>query len=311
MTITFRCPKCQTLCAFDVQYAGRRARCNTCNLLFIIPAVSGQEPKLYDPPADEPVSGYYRAVFVQSWRMFVNPANVTGFVFIAAIVCLKFFVGHADYSFTLPGLRIQLPIGQVATVITWGLLAWYFMELIHTTMLDDDELPVVEFGGGFAFFGIVIKSIYFFVVAIIIVELPFLILIGILEAAPFKLPELVRLLLLVVGIFAFPMAILTLAAGRQIYMVFWPPYIVGPIIKAFRPYFVSAALVMAAGLFNIKTVDYGSLLGRSRVVVAMHLLVNFGSIAFTMIAMRSIGLFCRHYSCFLPQITEPFQDAKA
>jgi hypothetical protein len=104
---------------------------------------------------------------------------------------------------------------------------------------------------------------------------------------------------LLVGPFSFPMVILILTTADQLWMVFRPDYIWRPIARALRPYLVTAGLVMLAAVLQWLTVGYSELPGRTRTVVGLHLAANIGVQIIAIIAMRSIGLFCRHYGCYL------------
>ena len=103
MTITFKCPKCGSLCAFADHHAGKSARCTSCQQRFVIPSESGDEVQKLKPVKGEPVGGFYREVFMRSWNIFVKPASFTGLVFVAAAVTFRFFLRDADYSFSVPG----------------------------------------------------------------------------------------------------------------------------------------------------------------------------------------------------------------
>jgi len=126
MTITFHCPHCGGLCAFDDRYAGRRARCTSCQQLFIIPSQNGQKPQKVKVKErlDGAISGFYRAVFVGSWKAFVGQAGIAGLVFVTVVVCFKFFV-YENYAFAfyspLAERTIVIPAGLVifATALLW------------------------------------------------------------------------------------------------------------------------------------------------------------------------------------------------
>jgi len=98
MTIKFHCPKCDALIAFPDKNRGKRARCLTCGQPFIIPEKEDQTPKIVEPEKTQPLPGFYRAVFLDSWKLFINPQNAAPLLFVAAVVCFKFFTGHLDYS---------------------------------------------------------------------------------------------------------------------------------------------------------------------------------------------------------------------
>lgn len=301
MTIQFNCPNCNALIAFDSKHCGKQARCLTCGQLFIIPAGNSETPKKIkpEPEKSKPTPGFYRAVFVDSWKLFINPKNATALVFVLAVVCFKFFIGHADYSFTMGAFRVQAPIGLIVTIAAWGCLFWYYMEIIYSTAFDEQELPEVYMGGFFGFLWNIIKSVSIFFIALIVVELPCIIIIMITRKIGLAQPMLLHILALA-GLFLFPMAILTFSVGRDIAMVFRPDYILKPIFKAFGPYLIVVGLFVLACELQLHTIEYGEPLKSSKLLTGLHLLGNIATQALAIISMRSIGLFHRHYTCHFP-----------
>ena len=299
MTIAFKCPNCARLCAFADHHAGKSATCTTCQQRFVIPSQSGEQAQKAEPDRGEPVPGFYREVFVRSWKIFVKPSSITGLVFVAAAVTFKFFLRDADYSFPVPGgYVVHLPVGWIVTITAWGCLCWYYMEIIGGATIDEDELPEVEIGIGFEFMWNIIKSIYLFVVALIVAELPFVIAATVLKKIGLEWSGLFRVFTLA-GLLSFPMVILILTTSPQLWTVFRVDYIWAPIAKAFRPYLVVAGLVVLAGVLQYLAVAYSQLSGSSRGVVGLHLAGHLGIQVVVIIAMRSIGLFYRHYGCYL------------
>ena len=295
MTIRFNCPGCNALIAFADKHSGKAARCTTCGQRFIIPLKSSESPKKVEPPEEKagPLPSFYRAVFVDSWKLFVRPQHATGLVFAAAAVCFKFFTGHTDYSCTIgTGFRFQAPTGLVVTLAAWGCLFWYYMEIIHSTALDVEELPEVLMGGFFGFIWNVMVSLFVFAIALVFVLLP-----GIVYFAISKKAGVAWHVLVYAGLFVFPMAILTFSVGRDIGMVFRPDYLLKPIARAFRPYLVAFGLFALAWELQLRTSGYGQLMDKANSIVALHLLANLAVQGIAIIAMRSIGLFYRHYSC--------------
>ena len=297
MTIRFNCPNCDELIAFADKYSGKRARCTSCGQRFIIPSEDKAAPKKIEPPAEkaEPEPGFYRAVFIDSWKLFVRPQNATGLVFVIAAVCFKFFTGHTDYSFTMGMFRVQAPVGLVVTLSAWGCLFWYYMEIICSTALDTDELPDVYMGGLFGFIWNVIKSLTIFAFGFVAVLLPCAIFISISRST-----GVVSHVLGIVGLFAFPVAVLTFSGCGDVSLVFRPDYIFKPIARAFRPYLLAAGLFVLTWELQLRTVGYGRLIGSDNLIIGLHLLANLAVQALAIIAMRSIGLFYRHYSCYFP-----------
>ena len=296
MTISFYCPDCNALIAFHDRHAGKRGKCLTCGQRLIIPAQSDQVPQKIEPEPAEPLSGFYRAALLESWKLFVRPSNTTGLLFIAAAVCFKFFTGHLDYSFTMGAFRAQLPVGFVVSVSAWGCLLWYYMEIIHAAAFDDDLLAESYIGGFFGFAWNILKSIYLFFIAFLIVQLPLIITIVIFGKPADRWPlHLCTLALL--GLFLFPMAILTIAVGKD-FPLLRPDYILAPITKALMPYILVAALLSVTWNLQLKTLLYGQLADKSIPAVTLHLLASLAVQVPAIIAMRSIGLFYRHFNCY-------------
>jgi len=300
MTIQFNCPTCNTIIAFSDKHCGKRARCQTCGQLFIIPSSDHEKPQKVEALSEEkkvPVAGFYRSVFMDSWKMFIKPQNATGLVFVMAAVCFKFFLGHTDYSCTVGGFRIQAPTGFIITLAAWGCLFWYYMEIIYSSAFDVEELPDVYMGGLFGFIWNIIRSLCIFAVALVVVQLPCIIFLVVSRMGGIEFPVISHILA-IAGLFAFPMAILTFSVGRDMAMVFRPDYILKPVINAFWPYLVVVGLFVLAWELQLQTVGYGHLLGRGKMVIGLHLLANIAVQALALVSMRSIGLFHRHYSCY-------------
>jgi hypothetical protein len=300
MTVQFNCPNCNALIAFDKKHCGKRARCLSCGQRFVIPLQDYETPQRIKPEPEEksrPIPGFYRAVFVESWRLFVNADNATGLVFVVAAVCFKFFVGHTDYSCTMGGFRFQAPTGLIITLAAWGCLFWYYMEIIYSTAFHEEVLPEVYMGGFFGFIWNIVKSLYMFAVSLVIVELPCMIFLVISANIGIKLPVIAHILA-IAGLFAFPIAILTFAIGRDITIVARPDHILKPIAKAVWPYLLVVGLFVLTWELQFRAVGYGELLSSSNIVVGLHLLANIAIQALALISMRSIGLFHRHYNCY-------------
>lgn len=297
MTIQFNCPKCNAVIAFGDKHIGKRARCTTCGQRFIIPSESDAIARKYEEPEEkgDPVPGFYGAALVDSWKLFARPQNVTGLAFVTAAVCFKFFTGHTDYSFTMGAFRVQAPTGLIVTLSSWGCLFWYYMEIIYSTSFEVEDLPEVCMDGFFGFLWNIAKSLYTFAIAMMIVLIPCVISITISQET-----GVVSQIVGLAGLFAFPMAILTVAVGRDLRMLFRPDYLLKPVTKAFWPYTVSAGLFVLAMTLQLKTLWYIDVSGRGSIVIGLHLLANLAVQAVAIVAMRSIGLFHRHYSCHFP-----------
>lgn len=297
MTIKFHCPTCGAIIGFADQHRGKRAHCTTCGQHFIIPSENNATPEKVKPPEEksDPIPGFYRAALVDSWKLFLKIGNITGFVFIIAAVTFKFFTGHTDYSWTMNGFRFQAPTGLIITLTTWGCLFWYYMEIIHLAAINIDELPDVDMGDLFGFIWNVIKSLFTFSFVLVVLLLPCILYIGFTQDQ-----GVISHILSLIGLFAFPMGILTVSINGDMTMVFRADYIFKPIAKAFWPYLVVVAMFIIAWKLQLKTIEYGDLLGSDKCVVGFHLFVNLAVQMVVFIAMRSIGLFYRHFSCHFP-----------
>lgn len=301
MTIRFNCPNCNELIAFADQHSGKRAHCASCGQKFIIPSESKGKTKKVKSPKEiaEPLPGFYKAVFAESWQLFIKEENTTGLVFIITAVCLKFFTAGKNYTMTIPGqvysVDLPIPIGHVLHVATWGFLFWYYMEMIYSTASGQDKLPEVIVGGFNGLCKRIGKSVYIFLIILIVLELPYFIATLISSWMGAKVPVLLYALMFM-GLYFFPVAILSAAVGKDLTLL-RPDYFVITISRAFRPYLVTALLLGAAVVLQMYASQYS---GRSAAVEIGYLLLNLAVQAILLVAMRSIGLFFRHYSCLLP-----------
>jgi hypothetical protein len=301
MTIDFNCPHCNALIAFDDKHCGKRARCFTCGERFIIPSKDQKKVEKVKLPEErgEPLPGFYRMVFVDSWKLFTTPGNATGLVFIFVAVFFKFFAAGWNFDFFITGkwlsFDFKIPLGDVLNIATWGILFFYYMEIINSTAFDVEKLPEIFMGGFYGLIWRIAKSLYVLFIILLVVELPYLVLLLISKKTGVELPVLSYIFMLF-GLFLFPMAILTAAIGREITML-RPDYFVIPIFRAFKPYLVTVMLLGVAGVIQMHTSHYTHQL---KVAAAGDLLLNLVVQVFALFAMRSIGLFYRHYNCVFP-----------
>ena len=301
MTIRFNCPNCNELIAFADEHRGKRAHCTTCGQRFIIPSGDKEKLKKIKAPKEkvELLPGFYRAVFIDSRQLFTNQENITGLVFIATAVCVKFFMAGKNYTMTIPGqaysVDLPIPIGHVLHIAAWGFLFWYYMEIIYSTAFEQEKLPDVIVGGFKGLLQRIAKSVYIFIIMLLVVELPYLVSALILSRMDAELPVLLYALMFA-GLFLFPAAILTTAVGKDLTML-RPDYFLITISRAFKPYLVTAVLLGAAAVLQMHTSQYS---GQSQAAAIGYLLLNLTVQVIALLAMRSIGLFFRHYSCLLP-----------
>jgi hypothetical protein len=298
MTIKFNCPKCNALIAFDSKHAGKRAHCQTCGQVFIIPSKDDKKPekiKTEEIEIAEPVPGFYRAVFIDSWKIFADRENVPSLVFVAAAICFKFFLARAICC-----------MNYITFAVVWGWLLGFYLNIIRETASEIDTLPKIYLGEGVGFLWNIIKPFLVFTLTLFAVLLPFFITLSLLQDKGITIKNLWqaefgwRLLLqvlFVLGLSLFPIAILTTAVGRDITLL-RPDYILLPIFRAFGPYLVIATLLVIANIMQMQTSPY--LAEIPLVSNAGRLALHFAVQVIAIVTMRSIGLFYKHYSCHLP-----------
>lgn len=294
MTIQFFCPNCNEIIGFSDKHSGKRARCINCGQLFIIPSESYKKPKKVEPPQKkgESIPGFYRAVFIDNWKMFLNSENATSLVFVIAVVSFKFFTAGSPCC------------AFVTNYAVWGWLLGFYLNIIYETAFGIDKLPEIYLGTSVTFVWYIIKPLFLFSVTMAVVQLPFIITFALFKDEGLTLENIwqaeigFRLLLqgfFILGLFLFPIAILTTAIGKDITM-FRPDYLLRPVFKAFVPYVVTVVLLIAAALIETQTTQYT---GAELLTTAGHLAMNLAVQVIAIIAMRSIGLFYRHYNCHL------------
>ena len=293
MTIEFNCPKCGALIAFDSRHAGRRARCLTCGQKFIIPSESFKKPEKITPelePRADPTPGFYRAVFVDNFKLFVDPRNATTLVFVAAVVCFRFFLAQACC------------LNYVTDFVIWGWLFGFYLNVIYQTAFDEDVLPEIYIGTSATFAWYAIYPLLIFGFTLALVELPFFITLWLVQDSGITLANFgssigpVYLLLqifFVLGLFLFPAAILTTSVGKDIALL-RPDYLLAPVLGAFAPYVTCVVLLAAAVFLQTQTTQYTA---AGPVATALHLALNLLVQVVAILAMRAIGLLYRHYAC--------------
>ena len=292
MTIQFFCPSCNDIIGFPDKHAGRRARCTNCGQLFIIPSENYKKPKKVELPKEkgEPLPGFYRAVFVDNWKLFFDSENVTTLAFVIAVVCFKFF----RYS--------MCGCDYITLFAVWGWLFGFYLNIIYETAFEIDKLPEIYLGTSITFLWYIIKPLFLFSITMAVVQLPCIIRFFMLkEQQGLSFKDITQLefgllhVLFIFGLFLFPIAILTTSIGRTI-TFFRPDYLLGPVLKAFVPYSVTVLLLVAAALLEMQTTQYTH---AGLLTTAGHLAMNLAVQVIAIFAMRSIGLFCRHYNCYL------------
>lgn len=295
MTIEFNCPWCGALIAFDGKHSGKCAKCLSCEQRFIIPAESFQKPRKVEPepaPKEDPIPGFYRAVFIDSWKVLIDRQHVTTLAFVVAVVCFRFFLAPVCC------------LNYLSNFVIWGWLFGFYLNVISHTAIDDDHLPEIDIGTSVTFLLYILGPFFVFFYTLFLVELPFIIGLSLTQGSGMTFSTLWsgsdalhRLLqaFLLGGLFLFPAAILTTAVGEA-FSLLRPDYLLAPLPRAPMPYLTTVVLLIAACVLEMHTAQY-DVAAEPKVTVAtlgLNLLVQVLAI----VAMRSIGLFYRHYGCY-------------
>ena len=295
MTIQFNCPNCDALIAFNSKHCGRRAKCLTCGQVFIIPSRDYEKPQTVEPQHEkpEPEPGFYRAISVDSWKIFFNPENITSLAFVVAVICFQFF------------LTRTFCCGWPIFFVAWGWLLGFYLNIIYDTAFGIDRLPEIYLGTSITFLWYAVKPFLVFLFTMFIVEMPFIITLSLLQDKGITYSNmwtshsgyfLLLQVLYVAGLFFFPMAILITAVAQDITML-TPSYIIAPIFRAFIPYTLIFALLAAACILEMWTTYYDPSAKAAVTSITARLGFNLAVQVVAIIAMRSIGLFYRHYTC--------------
>ena len=299
MTIKFFCPKCGELIAFEDKHAGKRATCMSCHQRFIIPDQSNQVPELIIPEKvedDDPLEGYYKALFIQTWRLFTDSENTTTIVFITAIVCFKFFLARGSCG-----------CGYFTHIITWGWLFGFYLNCINENAFDVDKLPEIYLGTAVTFLWYVIKPFLIFSFTMTVIQMPFILGLIFMEKHGVNLWNIwtfdfglntILQVLFAIGMFVFPIAILSIAVGEDITLL-RIDYFVKPIRKAKIPYLTTFILMLLLGTAVIITfpMQYDSEIATEK--NALYFAANLAVQLIAIFTMRSIALFYRHYNCYM------------
>ena len=302
MAIKFNCPNCNALIAFADKHAGKRARCVACEHRFVIPEVSFEKPVRASQPTEEaaqgvPIPGFYHAALVQSWAVLFKWDTLMGLMLISVAVSFKFFVAHVDYSFVVGGISVILPVGLIVRALCWGILFWYYLESLILGALDIDSLPDVEIDGYSDFIRKAIRSVFAFMMALLFCMFPTIL--YLVFAGRGHSPGIANGLANL-GLFLLPMCILAVGVNQDTQVLCRIDILFAPVPKAFFPYLTCAAMVMGVWFLQMKMHNAGdpALEDASVSLKALTLSMHLGIQVLALVAMRSLGLYYKHYQCY-------------
>lgn len=310
MSITFRCPECNGICAFKAIHSGRRARCQSCDTLFVIPSADGgkaEKIKIKEVDGDgdgDAFSGFYRAALVETWGLFTNKANAAGLVLVTALVTFKFFLWNFNFILEIPtnqgtAVTVYLFFGLGAGAIALGILFWYLIEIIYSTGYGINELPRGGMGFGVDFVLKLARSLYVFIAVMAMVQLPTLAVFGILKRYGIDRWWILSFPI-AAGLFAFAMGILIVSISGDLFSVLRVDHIVKSIRKVFGPYCVCAGATMVAFVlgFVCRGLSF-EMFEKSVWIGVLYIIGNFAGGIMAVVAARWIGLVFRHYSGYI------------
>jgi len=297
-SIQFFCPNCNDLIAFESKYAGKQAHCQNCDQVFIIPSNNYEKPRKIKPVVEkaDPVPGFYRAVFIKNWKLLSDSNNATTLAFVIAVVCFKFFLGKAVCC-----------MNYLTTVVGWGWLMGFYLNIITDTGFDSDELPKIQLGDSLTFLVYIFKPIFVFFMTAFVVLLPLIITFSVMKDRGSFDPEmptsftalpLIAKIFLIIAMFFFPMAILITATSRDYLLLLSPKCIITPIFKTFFPYITAVLLLSAFVLLQLTAKPFSY--DEPFYVTVLNLALNCAVQLIAIFAMRTIGLLYRHYYCNMP-----------
>jgi hypothetical protein len=260
-----------------------------------IPANSGQKPRKIElkPEPEFPLPGFYRAVFIDSFKIFFDKDNLTALVFVTAAVCFKFFTAGACC------------MGAITYFAVWGYLLGFYLNIIYQTALDGDKLPEIEVGTSITFLWYIFRPILTFAFSVFILQLPFIIVLAIFREkgatweSIWQTRTAVNLLLrtlFIGGLFLFPMAILAVAIIEDLPELFRIDRLITPIFRAIVPYTVVVGLLAVCCYIETIADQYKPYESSLNTIGNLGLNLVLQAVAIT--AMRSIGLLYRHYGCY-------------
>jgi len=310
MTIAFKCPWCNNLCAFAEIHCGKQARCTSCQQLFIIPQKDGakaKKVKIKNEVDDAEVfSGFYDAVFKKSKSLFTSKANITGLVFVASLVLLKFITWNHNLHPTFYVEAIQdtvtlhIYIGRLIAIAAWGMILKFYMDIIYTTAFGGETMPDIEIGMLFDFLLNAARPLYRFAASMTITQIPTLIAWAIMHSTDQTSTKTLYTLAACCS-FVFPMLLLMTAISQDLNTVFRIDLAIRAIAKTFPQYCLTAAitLIVLAGVFLSKQYNV-SMTNHALYLIPLFFLANLATAALGLFAARTLGLLYRHYSGLMP-----------
>ena len=197
-------------------------------------------------------------------------------------------------------------MNYISFIVVWGWLAGFYLNIIYETAFDSDQLPQIYLGTSLTFLWEIIKPILIFSLTFLVTQIPFLVSFSLLKEKGINYENIWQIhtgfhlllqVLFILGLFLFPIAILTIAVGKDFFML-RPDYLIKPIFKAFITYLTTFALLAVFCILEMQTKSFDINAKISPYIHVTRLIINLFVQVIAILAMRSIGLFYRHYACY-------------
>jgi hypothetical protein len=223
--------------------------------------------------------------------------------------CFQFFLGDLDYSFTIGRFRPPLIVGWITQIITLGGLSWYFFQTIGSTFLNPETLPELDIGFGFEYIGNLFKSLYLFIVAVVLALIPGMIVGTLLESCNL-LPGWSQVILFVFSCFFLALFLALFGMEMPVWIIFRVDLLARALIKTIRPYWVTAGItIIAFGVWFTSLWTFHSNKNMTALKSVLHLSWRIAGVILMLYAMRTIGFYCRHYAHTCPWLWTKRQDS--
>jgi hypothetical protein len=276
---------------------------------------SGRHIRAIGAPIDDP-HGWVAAPekpfwhdVVDSFVFFMDADNVLTFMLISFVHAAAIGVATAGFFIRVPvTLGFIWVLGLMLGIVVWGYLSAFYLAVVRESASGEDVLPSLWFSDLITeLFGAMIL----FIMSWLLVLLPAIAVGAWAATAQTPVSYMLTGLAAAAGIFLWPAVILGAAIGGGLGGL-WPHTVIRTVTSAPHAYLaIYAVILVAAGITWLPhTATYAKAMEQlsSRPglnVSALVLMVNSVLSAYaTIVAMRTIGLFYRHYKERFPWAAE-------
>jgi hypothetical protein len=275
----------------------------------MVPAKSGDKAQLYIEPSLPPVPEFYREVFIRGWKVLFVKDSIVGVTFCIAMTCFQFFLGNLDYSFTVGAFCPPLIVGWITQFFTLGGLFWYFFQTIGSTVLYPDSLPELEIGYGFEYLGGLFKSIFLFLNGLLLTAIPGVAIGTAIESLGLAYWGL-KITVLILSCLLLPLWLGIFGCDFPIWIIFRIDVLIRTLIKTVKPYLITAMIteIIFFGWF-ISLLTFSTIENLSLIEKSLYLAFRIIMVILMLFAMRTIGLYYRHYKPACPWLWD-MKDVK-